>query len=103
MNSRTKPLNDSGGGAGIGVGGAGTGAGSVAGISAGSGVGSVAGAGEDLSIEAIVKRKFKVRSVAANLKFCLCCKEISFSFSKHLVKYGTMYFEVQCFKSLNFM
>jgi hypothetical protein len=89
MNSRTKPLNDSGGGAGS--------SGSGAGIGAGSSVGSGAGAGEDLSIEAIVKRKFKVRRVAANLKF----KEFSFSFSKAFVEVRYyQYFEVQQFKPL---
>jgi hypothetical protein len=77
VNSRTKPLNDSGGGAGSYGGGAGSVVGSGAGSGggggggggAGSGVGSGAGAGEELSIEAIVKRKFKVRRVTtANLK-----------------------------------
>ncbi len=80
MNSRRKPLNDSGGGAG-------SGAGSVVGSGAGSGVGSGTGAGEDLSIEAIVKRKFKVRSGTANLKITLYCKKIYLSFSKAFAEY----------------
>jgi hypothetical protein len=81
VNSRTKPLNDSGGGAVIGAGAAGSG-GSGAGIGAGSGVGSGAGAGEDLSIEAIVKRKFKVRSVTANLKFRYVVRKFMYHFQK---------------------